>query len=274
MSVNTNSADFGSSNSTKSLTKASSLGITHQNFTISFWIKFYSTGSQTLFFLRTTGGGTNYIDWSIKYTGTNLEFHRSKPGIADQSFSVGWSPGTTVWHHVYMKYDTATLRGGADGVELGNSSLSGVGSSGADSFGLGFDGSSSYSSLKMDDVRIWNTNKSDASLWAEYTAPSALVGNETNLQAYYIFDSSLTTDLTSNSFTLTNNGTVTQSTDVPFPGSFSVSDTSVSSDSTALSIGFNISVSDTSVSSDSQRSIIWWSNQSKNNSTWTNQTKN
>lgn len=220
--ANTYSADFGSSNTDKYFSRSSSFGIGHQNVTFSFWIKVsteITSGIWTIMKLRTSDS-SNYIDWIIQYDyngGTRrLIFNRSKPGVVDVQMFSNQTLGTSNWHHIYFKYDTATMRGGMDGAELVNQATSGIGIGGGAVLNLGGDGST-FLSGKIDDVRFFDTNLSDATVWGFYTSPTEYVGNEANLRAYYTFNSSLTTDLTSNAYTLTNNNTVTQSTDIPFP---------------------------------------------------------
>lgn len=228
--ANTFSANFSSTNTNKSLTVSSSLGIGHENVTFSFWVKIAtepaSGEAQGLLKVRTTGGGSNYIDWFVTYAnvgGTKrLIFHRDKPGVAEAKVNYDVTLGTANWHLIAMKYDTATFKGWYDGAEVASLSTSGVGSGGADNFSIGGfasdDGSNGFTKGLMDDVRVWSTARSDGDLASDYSAPAELVGNESNLRAYYQFNSDLTSDLTANAYTLTNNNTVTQDSDVPFVG--------------------------------------------------------
>lgn len=69
---------------------------------------------------------------------------------------------------------------------------------------------------KIDEIRIWNTNRTAIQILADYQ--TELVGNESGLQVYWKGNNSLV-DSTANAQTLTNNS-ATFSTDVPFQGEF------------------------------------------------------
>lgn len=216
--ANTNSADFGTG-STKNLSKTSNLGIGHQNVTFSFWVKLnteVASGQYGLMRLRTTTGAE--VTWIISYQyngGTRrLQFARSKPGVGgDPSVYYNISFGTSNWYLVGMTYDTATITAYVNGVSVGTLAESGGGSGSTNDFLIGYDATGYYYGL-IDDFRVWDTVKTVST--SDYASPSELIGNEANLRAYYTFNSSLTTDLTSNAYTLTNNNTVTQSADIPF----------------------------------------------------------
>ena len=280
--INTNSADFGASNTNKSLTKASSLGITHENITVNFWVKLNAEISSSYWVfhnLRTTGGGTNYIDWIIYYDyngGTRqLTFSRTKPGVGNSAIvNYPITLGTTNFYMITMTYDTTTMNAYVNGANVGTSTASGVGSAGTNSFNLGFDGASQYASILLDDVRIYNTPLGSSTIAGFYNSPSELVGNEANLQAYYTFNTSLTTDLTANAFTLTNNNTVTQNTSVPFAsGILTFLETITLTDIVnAIRSIFSID-SEVSTMSDSVSLKVGWGTQAKNSSTWTNLSK-
>lgn len=276
MALIVSSANFGSANSNKTLSRADNMGITHQNVTISFWVKLdaeISSGTQTFFTIRTTGGGTNYIDWYISYDyngGTRrLRFGRSKPGIADQSVTYTVTLGTSNWHMIALKYDTATLKGWYDGAEVASGAASGTGSAGANSFVMGsLSGGSEYYSGLIDDFRIFNAVRADGTLATDYSSPSELVGNETNLQAYYTFNSDIVTDLTSNARTLTNNNGVTR-----YIAPFTLSDTVSLSETFKESLSTRITdVSSVSENNAMEKKIYF--NESKSaESSWTNEDK-
>lgn len=67
---------------------------------------------------------------------------------------------------------------------------------------------------KIDDVRLWNTDRSGANLASDNS--QELVGNETNLYGYYKFENNLN-DSDDSPHNGTDNGTITFATDVPFP---------------------------------------------------------
>ena len=73
------------------------------------------------------------------------------------------------------------------------------------------DGSNSFDG-KIDDVRVWSDIRTDAEISNNYQ--QELIGNEAGLVGYWKLNNGLT-DETSNNNDLTNNNSVTFSTDVP-----------------------------------------------------------
>lgn len=137
-----NGANFSAFNNLNALDVASNLGISSGATTISLWVKVLNepTANQSyrLVNLRTTSGGTNYIDWQIRYdsdasNNKTLYFDRSKPGIADQGPIYSVTLGTSAFHHIAFTYDGTNIHGYLDGTDVtGASAASGVGNGGAD----------------------------------------------------------------------------------------------------------------------------------------------
>lgn len=159
-----NGADFGTGNSSKYFNVASNLGVDHTAITISFWVKLnaeVSSSNQDFVTVRTTGGGTNYIDWKVFYYdpgGTKtLFFDRSKPGVADQGPQYAVTLGTSVFHHIVMTYNGTNIVGYVDGVDVtGNSAASGVGSAGANNSYIGANPTpTNWCNCIIDDVGVF-----------------------------------------------------------------------------------------------------------------------
>ena len=152
----------------QTLTRSDNVGVTSPtNISFSLWVYIVSTPSSgngyILFTLRTTGGGSNYIDWALAYqnnAGTpRLMFQRTKPGVAGFSTNYNVTLSTATWYHIAMTYDTATLKGYLNASEVASAATSGVGSGGANSFFIGNGGSDdgAYSNARYDMFGIWNT---------------------------------------------------------------------------------------------------------------------
>lgn len=135
-------------NGTNTLTIADNMGVDGGNVTILVWVKVItepSSGSFTVFSQASSGSDViYYLNYSDSGGAKTLGFHRSKVGVADQSFNVSIpNMGTSKWHLVGMTYDGTNLKGYYDGGFKGQVAVSGNGSSPAgDSFTLlgGVDG--------------------------------------------------------------------------------------------------------------------------------------
>ncbi len=108
------------------------------------------------------------------------------------------------WHHVAGVYDGANMTLYVDGVQDATAARVGVVpvnnhaafiGENAQQTGRHFDG-------QIDDVRIWDTDRSLSEIMANMLTP--LTGSESNLVAYYNFDDSTATDQTANG----NDGTL------------------------------------------------------------------
>lgn len=158
-------ADFGSSNTNKSFTATSTLGIDGGAISISLWVKLsseLSAGVQRYTFAW-QGNDTSKVAYSILYfynSGTpQLLFYRSRPGVTTAQADYTVTLGTSDWRHIVLTYDTTNLKGYVDGqLVAGPTAASGNGSSTA-SPGLGIGASKAgadFCSTLMDDVAIFD----------------------------------------------------------------------------------------------------------------------
>lgn len=199
---------------------SASLDITG-NMTIECWLKFSSFSSSTMTIVGKYHTGTAQQSYIFFYDGVANQLYLgvSSTGSNVNFGNVAWTPTLGQWYHVAVVYTTAgtadfyvdTVQQGAQATGLRTSIFNsteklGVGANGING-GVGgyFDG-------KIDDLRIWSTNRSQAQIAANWK--QELVGNETNLNAYWTLNN-VYTDSTANANTLTPANSPTFSTDVP-----------------------------------------------------------
>ena len=161
-----NGANSGTSNSSKSLNVATSLGIQNGAFSVSFWFKWLTlpSGFQTLFHLgNSTTSVYNDVSWG--YTGGNLGVSHGRNNIDNTVVNLTTLSDTTTFHHVVMTYDgdgaTKTVTGWYDGVSIGTSTASGGNGNSLNNdcvlsaFDLG-SGIGGWSSSVIDEVGVWS----------------------------------------------------------------------------------------------------------------------
>jgi len=138
-----NGADFGSSNTTKSLTASNDLGVTGGAISISLWIKLSAEISSGTWVFASQGDAGNDVHYIIEYQyngGTRrMAFHRFKGPSTFDTNTYNITLGTSNWYHIALTYDGSTVRGYINGSEVGSgASSSGNGTSGGvDSFSIG-----------------------------------------------------------------------------------------------------------------------------------------
>ena len=139
-----------------------------------------------------------------------LYFHGSN-GVSQAASTT--TIATDTWTHIAVSFDNSAANFYVDGIAAGSTagdySIGDASSVTATRIGSwGGNGGGAYLDGKIDDVRIWNTVKSQASIQNDMN--KALNGNETNLSAYWKFNeaSGAATDSSSNSYsgTLANGG--------------------------------------------------------------------
>lgn len=127
-------ADFGTSNTNKTLSIASALSITNAG-SISMWVKMrteIASGSQTLAAVSSNANKfVLYIDYAYNGGTRRLEFHRSRVGVADVSANYTVTLGTSDWHHIVLVFDGSNVRGYVDNVVSGDAASSGDGTAAA-----------------------------------------------------------------------------------------------------------------------------------------------
>ncbi len=229
-STNTNSLLFDSIDSNIEDANGTNIqGITATNYTVEFWVNITTDtrgdGSDPPRFVH-IGDGTNSLQIM---RGAGIKRITTKDTLTDVGLaSIQWgSSDLTVgtWYHV-------AVEGGAGGVShvylaaKTDSTHTDLSSGGAgDSVGAGtlttkiYLGARSdhaaYLVGKMDEVRVWNSQLSSATLDANFK--KELTGSESGLIAYYKLNNSYN-DSTSNANNLTAVNSPSFSTDVPFTG--------------------------------------------------------
>lgn len=178
-----NGADYGSTNTNKSLTIANKLGITGGNITFLFWFKASVTPAEGVDFeLCSQSDGTNFIWYAMRYQrdSGNLQVRsfRNKSGVANQNDINAIDLGTTGFHMMAMTYDGTTLKSYVDGSLLGSgTAASGSGSSGvSDNFAIGaaVGGGSDFTNGIIDDVAVFSRALSATEILNHYNGTDAI----------------------------------------------------------------------------------------------------
>lgn len=251
MATNSHAIAINGSNQYLNANDSASLSFTG-NFTIEFWIKVVTApGASVQRYLVTKDDESSQRAWASYYgnavygAGKELNFFVFNGGAYSRmNFQIDL--GTGVWRHVAFVCTIANAvatKGELfiDGISQGNGT--GFNSGGGvtamtnttSKMVIGaFDGGSGNSGLdcQLDDLRIWDDARTATEIAENYN--TQLVGNESNLQAYYKFNNALT-DSTSNSNTLTNNGSATFGTAVPYPEDGQLAFNNSAADGTATS---------------------------------------
>ena len=159
---------------------------------------------------NSTGNQRSYIMSLFNDAGTHkIRFSTSSDGIANSSNTVTPSANFSLntWYHIAVLYTASSgqFELTVNGVSKGTGgSLATSLFNGTAEFRIGARGDGAeYFDGMIDDVRVWNATRMVAQILANYQVE--LVGNETNLQAYWKLNNALT-DSTANGLTLTNNG--------------------------------------------------------------------
>lgn len=174
-------ADFGSNNTTKSLSIVDNLGIRGGAVSMSIWVKVNSDiadGGDWLF--TALEDSTTSTQFGIGYQRTgatrNIVFKRFRQGVAADQITYNVDLGISNFHHLVLTYDTTNLRGYLDNVLVaGPTAFSGNGSGvTAHSFSIGNQrglatGNGYYASAIIDDIGIFNRALSAAEISLIYT---------------------------------------------------------------------------------------------------------
>lgn len=169
-------ADFGTTNTNKSLTIANTMGITGGNISFSFWVKMNTelASGETCFILQ--GSLTNLVRNQVEYVFSGspiLRFRRTRSNVADDDATFIVSLGTVRFHHIAYTYDGATVRGYLNGVQVTSVASVGNGSAtGSDQFSIGARNTigtpDEFSSSVIDDVAVFNRTLSAAEVFSIY----------------------------------------------------------------------------------------------------------
>ncbi len=230
MSANTFSGSFVAA-STQYSSIINNGGITGGHITIEAWVNPTSLGSGGLKCVAYQGDvGTHTAYW-IRYTNSNVSVIRERGGIGDVHANWTNTLTTGTWIHLVLIDNGTTLKlysalasdsshteRASVSTDTGNGSGfcgSGLGIAIDYSDGTGAPGTARVPDGLIDDVRFYNAALSIATVDADFK--QQLVGNETNLVAYYEMNNNWN-DTTANAFNLTAVNTPTFSSNVPFTG--------------------------------------------------------
>lgn len=174
-----NGANFGNANTDKSLTTTQTLGIDGGNITISLWVKMLAeiTGGVEVFAEQAISTGTK-TRYKIQYdynSGTpRLQFQRVKSGVAAQSVDYEITLGTSNWYHLVLTYNSTNIEGYVNNSSVGTTAASGSGTSGSGGFTIGVDNVlSNYSSALIDEVGVWSRAISSTEVTSLYNSGNA-----------------------------------------------------------------------------------------------------
>lgn len=163
-------------------------GSSGENLTIDFWAKFATTtGTQTLLKKR-TGAGQGY---ELNYDGTRFNFIVENGANSEQSVAYTVTPSTTDWTRIAARFNSTTgdLTLYINGVEVANSAgvATGFDLSNGASLVIGADdaGANGFNGL-MDELSIWTSARTEDEI--RENMHLNLLGDETNLVAYYQFN--------------------------------------------------------------------------------------
>lgn len=173
-----NGADYGSTNTTKSLSSTSALGIAGGAVTLSCWVKLAaspSSGNQYSLMNIVNMDGSPYVAYDIFYkndSGTyNLYFRRWRVNQVNQwvIYEVTLTEG--VWYHIVLTYDATKIVGYLNGNNVGEENASGNGSTGGISTqtNLGAIAASNYTCGMTDEAGVWSRALSSTEVTTIYT---------------------------------------------------------------------------------------------------------
>lgn len=174
-----NGANFGTPNTNRNLTVASTLGITTGSYSFNCWVKMLTeitTGVQGFLALN---DGTNHLLSFFEYqfnSGTRrVIINRRKQGVSDNIVSSNITLGTTVFHQLAATYDGATLTLYVDGTSVGTLATSGVGTGGgADNFYIGSEDANSFARAIVDEVGVWSRALTSGEITSLYNGGAGL----------------------------------------------------------------------------------------------------
>jgi concanavalin A-like lectin/glucanase superfamily protein len=159
-----NAADGGSSNTSKSLTTSSTLGIDGGNFSMNFWVNVTTAPtSGNLVFLSSQGNGaSSNVEYDIDYynnSGTlTVRYIRNRGSSGAAVVNDTTALTTGVWYMLTLTYDGSVLKAYRNGSSVGSTSATSTGSGlGFTGFGILSRGSGAYNfSGMVDEEGIWS----------------------------------------------------------------------------------------------------------------------
>jgi hypothetical protein len=229
--TNTFSGKFVAASS-QNLVINSTLGLTiGGNISIELWFKASSQpAANTVMTLYTTGMNpyaTPFVRYWIGYADVagvkTLRFNREKTCVSNNFTDDAVTLSTGTWYHIVETYDGTSVRGylgtsgSPDVLVAGPTAQSGSGTSGCpDTYystigSMISGGGINYTDGAIDEVRVWSTALSLATIQANYCS---VIDSSASLVASWHLNNALT-DSSGNGFTLTNNNSTTFTSVVP-----------------------------------------------------------
>lgn len=177
-----NGADFGSTNTNKSLTTTSDLAIGGGAITMSMWVKVLAEpGTNVTYNLCNHGDAGNFVTHGLMYRDESgvkkLAFERGKGGVANNIFTSNQTLGTSNYYHIVYHYDGSTITGYLNDTSIGTVASTGNGTSGVvDGFNLAVarELNTNYSSVIIDEVGVWARALSSAEITELYNGGNGL----------------------------------------------------------------------------------------------------
>jgi len=161
-----NGADFGATNTTKSLTITQNLGITGGNITMTCWVKMNTEigSGEQYFMFQESATNRNGYDITYSYNGGSRQilFRRLRKGVVQGGYNHSITLGTSNYYHLGLTYSSSTITAYVNGVSVGTASQSGAGTGGTtfDRFAIGASYSDNTISLRasaiIDEVGVWS----------------------------------------------------------------------------------------------------------------------
>lgn len=246
-------ADFSATNTNKSLSVASNLGIDGGVISIVGWFQLkaeIASGNWALAFQEsaTTDVGY-YLDYAYNGGSRTLSFWRIREGVDTVGYTHSLTMGTTNKYHLALTYDGTNVRGYVDGTLVGTSaSATGNGTGGVSAFRIAAfaGGSGGFASIISDDVAVF-----DRVLTADEIANLA---SDTGTTTSTSSSTSTTTTSTSTTTTSTSTTTTSTSTSITTSTSTSSSTTTTSTSTTTTSTSTTTTSTSTSITTSTSSS--------------------
>jgi hypothetical protein len=186
-----NGANFGSSNSDKSLSVSNDMGITGGAITISCWVRLLAEiGSGVYCFTDQNDTGTE-VEYDIAYEynsgAPRIRIDRTKRLVSNNPIYYTLTMGTSNFYHFALTYDTTNLRAYVNGILVGSPlATSGNGTdtgSTTDKFIIGaaqdnLGATGTFASAIIDDVGVFNTALSASDIYSIYIESNGLLNTE------------------------------------------------------------------------------------------------
>jgi len=202
------------------------------DFTFETWIKFNSLFA-TSNYAGITGKQGSSKAWQIFMykdgSTTKIRVGHSDGIIAESEFRITWAAATDTWYHLAVVFDTGNTisRVYIDGSQIGTGTIGTETRTSIDDIRFGNFATNFSSTYLMDgwldETIYWSDVRTSTEIGESYNSGDGKIyaGNEAGMVGYWRYEDDLL-DETSNDNDLTNNGSGTFSTDIPFVGGGSV----------------------------------------------------